>query len=75
MDKKQQQQKLTQSLHALKNEKQSNRMTDKTETKTERKGENQAVIMEHAMTDQKNLNADTDRARSFKHECKGSGKE
>ena len=60
MDKKQQQQKLIQSLHALENEKQCNRMANKTEMKTERKGENQADIMEHAMTDQKNLNADTD---------------
>jgi len=27
------------------------------------------------MTDQKNLNADTDRARSFNHDCKGTGTE
>ena len=52
-----------------------NRMANKTETKVEKKGENQADIMEHAMTDQKNLNADTDRARSFNHDCKGTGTE
>ena len=27
------------------------------------------------LTDQKNLNADTDRARSFNHDCKGTGTE
>ncbi len=45
-------------------------MANKTEMETERKCENQADITEHAMTDQKNLNADADRARSSSRDCK-----
>ena len=48
-------------------------MANKTETEMERECENQADITEHAMADQKNLNADADRARSFNHNCKGTG--
>ena len=50
-------------------------MANKTEMKTEKKCENQADITEHAMTGQKNLNADADRARSFNQDCKGTGTE
>ena len=37
--------------------------------------ETKQTIMEHAMTGQKNLNADADRARSFNQDCKGTGAE
>ena len=47
-------------------------MTNKNGMKTERKCKNQADTMQHALTGQKNLNADADRARSFNH-CKGTG--
>ena len=52
------------------------RMANKTKMKNgKERRETKQTIMEHAMTGQKNLNADADRARSFNQDCKGTGTE
>ena len=51
-------------------------MANKTKMKNgKERRETKQTTMEHAMTGQKNLNADADRARSFNQDCKGTGTE
>ena len=49
-------------------------MAKQTENGKERR-ETKQTKMERAMTGQKNLNADADRARSFSQDCKGTSTE